>query len=114
MFQLAGQSDHIVYPVKVDFLDGNGKTSPKTFKAHFLRLAQSEIDELIEKSQAKEITDNDLVVKVFVGWDDVTDDQGQPVEFSPVMRDKLLEIYPVRPSVIAAWFESIVGAKRKN
>lgn len=115
MFQIATQSDHIVYPVTVKFLDGNGKTVPKKFRAHFVRLSQSELDDLIEKSQNKEISDADLADRVFVGWDDVTDDNGQPLEFTPALRDQLLDIYPTRPSVIAAWFESITGgAKRKN
>lgn len=114
MFQLATQSDHITYPVTVECLDENGKLAPKKFKAHFARLPQSEIDDLIAKAQAKEITDNDLVDKVLVGWDDVVDDSGKPIEFSPAMRDRLLEIFPVRPSVVTAWFESLSGAKRKN
>lgn len=124
MFQLVGQSDEIKWPVKVAFVDGNGKAMPKTFIAHFPRLSQSEIDEIVKRAKLTEeadsdsvddkLTDDELARKVLIGWDEVIDDQGQPVEFSPAMRDKLLEIFPVRPSVVKAWFESVSGVKRKN
>ncbi|NOV29164.1 hypothetical protein [Methylomonas sp. ZR1] len=124
MFQLVGQSDEIKWPVKVPFVDGSGKTQQKTFIAFFPRLPQSEIDEIVKRARVTEeadsqsgddkLTDDELAKKILIGWDEVTDDQGQPVEFSPAMRDKLLEIFPVRPSVISAWFESISGQKRKN
>jgi len=78
-------------------------------------LSQTELDALIAQSTAKEIDDNDLATTLLIGWDEVTDAAGEPIEFSPALRDKLLDIYPVRPSVISAWFESISGgAKRKN
>lgn len=124
MFQIAGQSDEIKYPVKVQFTEESGKTTTKTFTAHFPRLPQSEIDDLVSRAKPADsgnllgvvdrLTDDELARKILIGWDDVTDDQGQPVEFSPAMRDKLLDIHPVRPSVIAAWFEQITGGKRKN
>jgi hypothetical protein len=49
-----------------------------------------------------------------VGWEGVFDTNGNDVTFSEESMAALLEISPVRPTIVAAYFESIKTAKRKN
>lgn len=114
MFKLATPSDDIAWPVTVPFVDGKGKTINQTFTAKFPRLPQSQLDSLVQQAQDKAISDDELASQILIGWDGVADENGQPIEFNPAIRDQLLDIHPTRSSVITAWFDSLSGGKRKN
>jgi len=94
--------------------DADGKTKKHSFKAKFNRYKQNELDDIIEKSKDKELNDQQLAEMVLVGWEGIQDEDGNDIEFNEDSRDVVLDVFPVRPSIISAFFESLQGAKRKN
>lgn len=112
MFKL-DLSDSYTWPVTVEVVDA-GKSAKHTFDAQFRRLKQSQIDELIAAVRDGHKSDADLVAEVLVGWAGVKDAAGEDIPFTESSRDRVMDVYPVRPAVLAAWFESLAGAKRKN
>ena len=101
---------------------------PWKMTAHFSFLPQDRIDELVIKTarrtallergeddpKLQDVTALNTAAEVLVGWDDVTDDEGEPIEFSPQVAQKWLRIQGVASAVVAAWIESLQGAKRGN
>ena len=61
-----------------------------------------------------EITDIDLVVEVMVGWEGVTDPDGNAIKFSQKALSRFLEVPMLANSVSEAFFKSVAGKKRKN
>ena len=55
-----------------------------------------------------------IAAEVLVGWSGVTDDDGEPVDFTAASADKFLRIQGVAKAVCDAWAESLEGAKRGN
>lgn len=103
------------YPVTVQMLDQEGKTVNMTFKAEFKRLPRKEVESIMKSIQAGETSDYDVACNVLVGWEGVIDTDGNAIEFSEGMRDQVLEIHPVLPTVVRAWGESLNGkGKAKN
>jgi hypothetical protein len=107
-------SPSYAWPVTVPQLTEDGKAKDTDFAAYFKRLPQSQVDDLRERAVAGTITDQELANTVLVGWDRVQDEAGNPLPYSEENRRALLDVVPVRPSVIKAWFESLSGAPRKN
>lgn len=113
MFQLIQQSESIKWPVKVDLVDANGGVIQRSFKAKFKRLSQEEIDAAIAATLDGSLSDQEHAQNILVGWDEINDEDGNPLEFTPDNRDKVLNIHPVRPSIIEAWFECVKARKKK-
>jgi hypothetical protein len=103
-----------------------GKREKATFSAVFKRLSQTRINEIqvevqrrIKLGEAGEdvqgaISDVSLADEIMVGWDDVTDGDGEPVPFSKASKAQLLEVPMLASAIIEAYFESLVEQKRKN
>jgi hypothetical protein len=107
-------SDDYAYPVTLEIRDEKGRVKREQFTARFKRLPQTELDELMSQARDQQISDAELASKVLSGWEGIADADGNPIPYNDVMRESVLDVFPVRPSVIAAWFESLTGAKRKN
>jgi len=113
MFKLSLPNEY-AWPIRVDFTCADGRKQTQHFTATFPRLPQSELDELMRGMQSGDIDDATLADRVLVGWSDVQDASGDTLDYSPAAKAALLDTYPVRPSVLKAWFESLTGAKVKN
>lgn len=113
MFRIDSSSSY-AWPVAVSHLTEDGKTKNADFTARFKRLPQSQVDDLRERAIAGTIPDRELAETVLVGWEGVQDETGNALPYSEENRAALLDVVPVRPSVIKAWFDSISGAPRKN
>jgi hypothetical protein len=116
MFVLVADQSEQKYmtPVRVEFPANGGKPKVMIFKAWFRRLTQAQLDDVNERGAARELLDSDLVSEVMVGWEDVADADGNPAEFNPTNLALLLDIYPVRPTLVKAFFASIKTAAIKN
>lgn len=108
------QSDSYSWPVSVRFPVSGGSHQEQKFDGEFIRVTQSRIREIQKQIADEEITDFDLAKSVLIGWKGVQDESGNDLPFSIEHRDRLLEVALVAGSVVAAFFESITGAKRKN
>lgn len=113
MFKIATNPTYTAQ-VKVDLPSDNGKTVQKVFSATFKRLSQSELDNVTDRLSAKELTDSGLIGEVLVGWSDVQDENGTTLEFNDANLAALLDVFPVRPTIVKTFFASIAGAKVKN
>jgi hypothetical protein len=107
-------SDDYAYPVTLEIRDDKGRVKKEQFTARFKRLPQAELDELMNGAKEGAISDAELAAKVLAGWDGIADSDGEPIPYNDTTREQVLDVFPVRPSIIAAWFESLTGAKRKN
>jgi hypothetical protein len=99
-----------------------------SFTAQFSFLDQQRIDELTVGSARREallrrgeddpelqnITALAIAAEVLVGWLDVTDDEGEPIDFTAAAKDKFLQIQGVAAAVVEAWGKSLQGAKVGN
>lgn len=102
-------------PVNVDLPSDKGQVNKIVFTAQFRRVSQDEVEKIHERIAEGTINDAKLVSEVLVGWGtDVQDDDGNPLEFNDENRAALLNIYPVKPSIVKAFFASLSGAKAKN
>jgi hypothetical protein len=99
-----------------------------SFTAEFAFLDQERIDYLLVASakraallkrgeddpELEGINHRTIAAEVLVGWAGVTDDDGEPVDFTAASADKFLRIQGVANAVCDAWAESLEGAKRGN
>jgi hypothetical protein len=100
--------------VAVDIPGDNGKVTTKVFSATFKRLQQSDLDDMMARLRSKDLDDRSLIGEVMVGWDDVADEDGNVLEFNEENLDALLEVFPVRPTIVKTFFNSTSAAKVKN
>lgn len=108
------QSKTYAWPVTLDFTDETGATETQSFTAVFKRLPQSRVDELAEQARNGAISDNALLDVVLDRFDGIQDETGQPMPYTDDLRRQVLDIVPVRPRTVIAWFDSLSGAPRKN
>lgn len=108
------QSASYTWPVAVDMPGDGGKRATHKFDAQFKRLSQSEIESLMRRVNSGETGDGALLAEVLLGWKGVQDEDGAELPFSEGNREKLLNVYPVRPAVVAAFFDSIRTGREKN
>lgn len=110
MFKIA-LSETYEHSISVDF---PGSLKPLKFNAVFRRLDTAEHIALSNKARALEITDKDYCKEVMVGWRGVKSEDGEALDFSDELFDRLLEIYPIPAAIVSGFYESLQGAKSKN
>jgi hypothetical protein len=113
MFKIS-QSESYSWPVIVELPISGGRTDKQNFDAVFKRLPQSRIKEIGEQIKSEEITDEQLIREIVLGWSGIVGDDGKEVPFSDGALTKLIDIPLVARSLIASWYASISGAKIKN
>lgn len=101
-------------PVEVPLVLESGKTEIRKFEAKFKRLTQSELADVRERGEAQTLRDRDLLHEILLDWKGVAEEDGTEIPFSAVALDRLLEIYPVQPSLVKAFFKSMGGARTGN
>lgn len=112
MFKIA-QNPAYKWPVTVHIPQDGGKFTKATFTAEFLALAQDRIDSVVEGIRDGD-RDADFARECLLGWSGVQDADGADLPFSDEAKQKLLNIPYVRSALVAAFFESITGGRRKN
>ena len=99
-----------------------------SFTGQFAFLDQERIDYLLVASAKRAallkrgeddpdlagVTARAIAAEVLVGWSGVTDDDGEPIEFTAAAADKFLRIQGVANAITEAWGESLEGGKRGN
>lgn len=117
------QSATYMWPVKIVLPMDGGKRLTQTFDACFRRLPQTRIDEIVRQARLQErgrldpdeeLHDMDAAREIMVGWDEVKDDDDEPIPFSEGAFKQLLEIPTVAGQIVKTWFASLAEAKRKN
>lgn len=111
---IISQKSTYTWPVSIEFPVDNGKTEKQSFDAEFRRMTNTRINEIRAAIEKGEITDTTLASEVLVGWEGVTDGNGEAVPFTERSRDQLLDVPLVAASVVMSWLGSLTGVKRKN
>ena len=112
MFKLK-EDNAFWWPVTVE-VPVDGRHVKQRFKAHFLLIEQDEIDGYVADATDDELADADLLTRVLISWQGVTDDDGNALEFVDDIRVKLLKIPYVRIGLIKAYFEAVAGGRRRK
>jgi hypothetical protein len=119
-FKLAVTPD-FVGVVNAEIPADNGKTQKLSFHVRFKRLSTSEFDDLIKRINTvdddgkRSISDQDIVDEVLTGFgDDLQDDNGNPLAFTPTNVEALCNVHPLRGTIVQAFFDSYTRAKAKN
>lgn len=108
------QSKTYRWTVPVEYVDEAGKTVTGEFTAIFKRMRQSEIDGLVKPDGEQTLTDTDFIKLALLGWDGLTDSDGNTLVFNEENLATFLDTHPYRQMTIRAWYQSIAGAPRKN
>ena len=109
MFQIATKTT-CKWPGTVLVPQDGGKRGKQTFTAEFALLP----DERSRALRNGEISDDDFLREVLVGWSGVADADGADLPFSDEARDRLIAIPYVRVALIEAYFDFVAGGRRKN
>lgn len=112
-FRLALKPEYDV-DVKVAFPVEGGRLEQHTFRARFRRVSQAEIDRLREAIENRSITDRELLDSVLVGWSGVQDADGNEIPCEGADRDRVLDVHPMQPRLVAAFLDSLASAREKN
>lgn len=107
------ESKKIKWPVVVSIPRDGGEVTKATFTGEFKVIPTAEFNAIYDNGG----NDGDMIRNVMTGWgNDVSDSEGNAMEFSPENLDKLIAIPYVRTAMVAAYMDLSHGnkAKRKN
>ena len=114
MFKIA-KNRRIKWPVVISVPQDGGAVQKQKITAEFDILPASAVDQLMQEARSGD-QDAALLFEVLVGWDDVSSEDGQPLDFSPEACKELVDISYARNALLRAYFEAASGsaAARKN
>lgn len=101
------------FRVEVKRPDDKGGWASFTFQAEFRRRTRPEIDDMI-KAGALQKGDDDLLGTELVGWKDVSDAEGKPLEVNAANCTLLLAEPHVQSAIARAWLEASITGPAKN
>ena len=121
------QKESYLWPVTVRIAQDGGRFRIFTFDVEFRRVSQARREELgrqllrqkgrIEAGdmESEILTPRQIADELVMGWSGILDrEEGESVPFSEATKAQLLNIGDVADAILAAWNESIPGAKVKN
>ncbi|WP_303362491.1 hypothetical protein [Paracoccus sp. (in: a-proteobacteria)] len=85
----------------------DGGFADQEFTATFRVLPWSEVEKL----------DTDpvqLLRAIWIGWDGIVDDDGQPIPFSDALRDQLIDTLYIRAATVTVYVNAMTGVARGN
>ena len=119
MFKLQDDTELLIknWPVVIGVPQDEGRIAKHEIRADFHVLPQAEIEELMEASrEGGGSVDADTLRRVVRRVHDVADAEGKPMDYTPELLERMIQIPYVRIALITAYFEAAAGkkAKRKN
>lgn len=91
-----------------------GKTERKTFTIEFNRYTKDQLKEISERLGAGELTDEQWLAEVAVGWKGIVDEDGEDVPFEEKGIAAVCQIPQVPKALAAKFFESLQPVFAKN
>ena len=115
MFKLLKTLPALPGQVEIKMQVAPGVTESQHVLLLFRQLPEQEHVELVKRIEAGGVYDLDIAEKVVVGWVDVGDEDGKPVEFTPENFAALLAIPGASAPIVRQYFELRSGtAEEKN
>jgi hypothetical protein len=99
------------WPVLVNVPKDGGGFASHEFQAEFKFHEQSKMDLLLERLKND---DHDILRDLLVGWKQVSNPDGTPVEYTEEAKEALIDIPYVRSALLKSYFEAISGNKVKR
>lgn len=96
------------WPVTVQEPVDGGGWKDQGFTAVFKRLGRSDFNALLE------LGDEAVIQEILEGWDDLKDETGEPIPFTPSELANLSDDTYWSRGVIKSYFEFLNGGKEKN
>ena len=119
-FKLAVTTDYSSV-VNAEIPGDNGKAQKVSFHVRFKRLSTTQFDALIKRINDKDdqgnrtTNDQDILDEVLTGFgDDLQDDNGNVLAFTPDNVAALCDVHPLRGAMVQAFFDGYTKAKAKN
>ena len=112
------QKDTFDYPVTVLVPNAKGKHDKQRFTAVFKRLGRKKLAGYVEAINGflpadTEKTD-EFLCEVWVGWKDVSGEDGRSIPFNTESRDNLIDIPYVATAVSKAYFAALGGTGSRS
>lgn len=117
----------ISWPVEVTVPQDGGTVSTEHFSVRFRLLPHSKVAEILgldadptagdfSQTMARKTLDGpvSLLREVVVGVEGIADASGQPLDFSPEVRDQMIDMPFVRKALLTAYRRCADGASVKN
>lgn len=115
MFKLLKTLPALPGQVEIKMQVAPGVTESQKALLLFRQLPEQEHVELVKRIEAGGVYDLDIAEKVVVGWVDVGDEDGKPVEFTPENFAALLAIPGASAPIVRQYFAlRNGGAEEKN
>jgi hypothetical protein len=110
MFVVRKEGQPIRWPVTIPVPVDGGASKDEKFMAHFLVIGQEEYKDIAKEG------DKALLARVLVGWDEeaIKDADGNPLPFTPELRDWMADQHHIRTALVAAYWQVLSGRKEKN
>ena len=120
------QSDSYSWPVEFKIPTEGGRYAKQSFTVELRRVPSSEAERMAAEFQAffraaeVGIIDDeirkpaDMARDLVVGWDGITDADGDPIKYSAATLNQLLEVHGAASAIMGAWVESLSGARQKT
>lgn len=120
MFKLMDETDGRLikkWPVVVNVPQDEGRVAKHEIRADYLVLPQDELDDLMEAARDSDgKVDADILRRVVRGLHDVADADGNAIEYTPALLERMIKIPSARIALVTTYFEVAAGqkARRKN
>ncbi len=118
-FKLDDNEERIIkgWPIVISKPVDGGKVQKHEVTADFLLLQQDDLDDLITSSrESGGAVDADMLRRVVVSLGQFSDAEGNPIDFSSELLERILKISYIRTAIAQAYWSANAGnkAQRKN
>jgi len=112
-----GSRDKIKVKCTAENIVDGSRINKVSFSCIYKALPNSEARQVLQGSKDGDISDLDIVNRYLVGWEDVLDDDDQPIEYTPENVESAMEVTAYRAAIITGFMQSMFGReilKQKN
>lgn len=104
-----GSRDSVQLRVTAKCPTDDSREIPIHFKARYRCPDQDERREIAEGARDKTLTDDDIVDRLLIGWEDVKDKNDEPIEFTPENVSAAMQFPPYREALVEGAVQLVFG-----
>lgn len=100
--------------VSVALIGDLGATITGEFTAKFKRPTQTEVEDLIDRVTKGEVKDQEVIDAWLLGWQDLEDENGTPMPFTPDNVVKVCAVLGMRSAIVQTFLGNYFAMPEKN
>lgn len=110
------EETELTFKRDVQFLQptDSGGSKQMKFRAQFAELTTDEIRAITDEADDEGEATEALLKRVFIGFEDVTDEEGKKVDFSDSVRDMLINRPYIRVALVQSYMRALSGNETKD